>query len=145
LDSTAGKKEAGATSAMGGMAGLHSSGDTGDRSELGSGGQGITVGSPEARGRIGELIPSLTGGWVAARRPGDETAWWWSPVLGGAGASSSRRSLEWSGEGERDVENLPRWLMEHGTHQSVGRGGRGKIGREVAGGSSWKRGKRMKE
>jgi hypothetical protein len=24
--------------------------------------------------------------------------------------------------------------MEHGTHQSVGRGGRGKIGREVAGG-----------
>jgi hypothetical protein len=105
--------------AMGGTARLHGGGVTGDRPELGSGGQGITAGCPEARGRIGELVPSLTGGWAAARRPGDETARWWSRVLGGGCASSSRRSLEWSGEGERDVENLPRWLMEHGTHQSV--------------------------
>jgi hypothetical protein len=66
-------------------------------------------------------------------------------VLGGGGASSSRRSLEWSGEGERNVENLPRWLMEHEMHQSIGCGGRGKIGREVASGSSWKWGKRVKE
>jgi hypothetical protein len=145
LDSTAGKKEAGATAAVGGIAGLHGGGVTRDRPELGSGGQGITAGWTEVRGRIGELIPSLTGGWAAARRPGDETARWWSRVLGGGGDSSSRRLLEWSGEGEHDVENLPRWLMEHRTHQSVGRGGRGKIGREVAGGSSWKRGKRTKE
>jgi hypothetical protein len=139
------KKEAGATTVVGSTAGLHGGGVTGDRLELGSGGQGITAGWPEARGRIGELVPSLTGGWAAARRPGNETARWWSRVLGGGGASSSRWSLEWSGEGERDVENLPRWLMEHGTHQSVARGGRGKIRREVAGGSSWKRGKRAKE
>jgi hypothetical protein len=145
LDSTAGKKEAGATLAVGGMARLHSGGVTEDRPELGSGGQGITAGWPEVRGRIGELVLSLTEGWAVARRLGDETARWWSWVLGGGGASSSRRSQEWSGEGERDVENLPRWLMEQGTHQSVGRGGRGKIGREVAGGSSWKQGKRAKE
>jgi hypothetical protein len=131
--------------AVGGTAGLHGGGVTGDRPELGSSGQGITAGWPEARGRIGELVPSLTGGWAAARRPGDEMARWWPRMLGGGGASSSRRLLEWSGEGERDVENLPQWLMEHGTHQSVGRGGRGKIGREVTGGSSWKRGKRAKE
>jgi hypothetical protein len=145
LDSTAGKKEARATATVGGTAGLHDGGVTGDRPELGSGGQGITAGWPEVRGRIGELILSLTGGWAAARWPGDETARWWSEVLGGGGASSSRRSLEWSREGEHDVENLPRWLMEHGTHQSVGRGGRGMIGREVADGSSWERGKRVKE
>jgi hypothetical protein len=145
LDSTTGKKEAGATAAVGVMARLHGGGVTGDRPELGFGGQGITAGWPEARGRIGELVPSLTGGRAAARQPGDETAWSWSRVLGGGGASSIRWSLEWSGEGERDVENLPRWLMEHETHQSVGRGGRGKIGREVAGGSSWKRGKKAKE
>jgi hypothetical protein len=131
--------------AVGGTAGLHGGGVTGDRLELGSSGQGITAGWSEARGRIGELVPSLTGGWAAARRPGDEMARWWPRMLGGGGASSSRRLLEWSGEGERDVENLPQWLMEHGTHQSVGRGGRGKIGREVTGGSSWKRGKRAKE
>jgi hypothetical protein len=82
---------------------------------------------------------------VGGGEAGDETARWWSRVLSGGGTSSSRRSLEWSGEGEHDVENLPRWLMEHGTHQSVGRGGRGKIGREVADRSSWKRGKRAKE
>jgi hypothetical protein len=145
LDSTAGKKEAGATVAVGGTAGLHGGRVTGDRPELGSSGQGITVGWLEVRGRIGELVSSLTGGWAASRRPGDETARWWSRLLGGGGASSSRRSLEWSGEGEHNVENLPRWLMEHGTHQSVRRSGRGKIGREVAGGSSWKRGKRAKE
>jgi hypothetical protein len=145
LDSTTGKKEAGATAALGGTAGLHSGGVTGDRLELGFGGQEITAGWPEVRGRIGELVPSLTEGWAVVRWPGDETTRWWSRVLGGRGASSSRRSLEWSGEGERDVENLPPWLMENGTHQSVGRGGRGKIGREVAGGSSWKRGKRAKE
>jgi hypothetical protein len=145
LDSTAGEKEAGATAAVGGTAGLHGGGVTGDRPELGSDGQGITAGWLKVRGRIGELVPSLTGGWAAARRPGDETAWWWSRVLDGGGASSSRRSLEWSGEGEHDVENLPRWLMEHEMHQSVGRGARGKIGREVAGRSLWKRGKRAKE
>jgi hypothetical protein len=73
LHSTAGKKEAGATAAVGGTGGLHGGGVTGDRPELGSGGQGITAGWPEVRGRIGELVPSLTGGWAAARRPGDET------------------------------------------------------------------------
>jgi hypothetical protein len=36
-------------------------------------------------------------------------------------------------------------LMEHGTHHSVRHSSRGKIGREVAGGSSWKWGKRAKE
>jgi hypothetical protein len=92
---------------VGGTAGLHGGGDTGDQPELGSDRQGITAGWPKVRGRIGELVLSLTGGWVAARRPGDETARWWSRVLGGGGGSSSRWSLEWSGEGERDVENLP--------------------------------------
>jgi hypothetical protein len=77
LDSTAGKKEAGATAAVGGRAGLHGGGVTGDRPELGSGGHGITAGWPKARGRIGELVLSLTGGWAVVRRPGDETARWW--------------------------------------------------------------------
>jgi hypothetical protein len=76
LDSTAEKKEAGATAAVGGTAGLHGGGVTGDRPKLGSGGQGITAGWPEVRGRIGELVPSLTGGWAAARRPSDETTRW---------------------------------------------------------------------
>jgi hypothetical protein len=81
--------------AVGGMAGLHGGGVTGDRPELGSGGQGITAGWPESRGRIGELIPSLTGGWAAARQPGDETTQWWSWVLGGGGAPVQER---WRGE-----------------------------------------------
>jgi hypothetical protein len=76
LDSTAGKKDAGATAAVGVMAGLHGGGVTGDRSELGSDGQGITAGWPEARGRIRELVLSLIGGWATARRPGDETVRW---------------------------------------------------------------------
>jgi hypothetical protein len=70
LDSTAGKKEAGATVAVGGMAGLHNSGVTGDRSELGSGGQGITAGSPEARGRIGNSFRASPEG---GRRRGGRT------------------------------------------------------------------------
>jgi hypothetical protein len=74
LDSTAGKKEARATAAVGGTAWLHDGGVTGDRLELGSGGQGITAGWLKVRGRIGELVLSLTGGWAAVRRSGDETA-----------------------------------------------------------------------
>jgi hypothetical protein len=68
LDSTTGKKEAGATAAVSSTAGLHGGGVTGDRLELGSGGQEITAGWPEVRGRIGELVPSLTAGWAAAGR-----------------------------------------------------------------------------
>jgi hypothetical protein len=86
LDSTAGKKEAGATLAVGGMARLHSGGVTEDRPELGSGGQGITAGWPEVRGRIGELVLSLTEGWAVARRLGDETARWCGEDWGGEGA-----------------------------------------------------------
>jgi hypothetical protein len=56
LDSTAGKKEAGAMATVGGAVGLHGSGVTRDRPDLGSGGQGITAGWLEVRGRIGELI-----------------------------------------------------------------------------------------
>jgi hypothetical protein len=56
LDSTAGKKEAGAMAAVGGMAGLHGGRVTGDRPDLGFDGQGITVGFVEVRGRIGELV-----------------------------------------------------------------------------------------
>jgi hypothetical protein len=48
-----GKKEAGATAAVGSTAGLHDGGVTGDRLELGSGGQEIIAGWPEVRGRIG--------------------------------------------------------------------------------------------
>jgi hypothetical protein len=56
LDSMARKKEAGATAAVGGAAGLHGGGVTRDRLELGSGGRGITAGWPKVRGRIGELV-----------------------------------------------------------------------------------------
>jgi hypothetical protein len=41
---------------VGGAAGLHGSGVTRDRPDLGSGGQGITAGWLEVRGRIGELV-----------------------------------------------------------------------------------------
>jgi hypothetical protein len=101
MDSTIGKKEAGATVAVGGTTGLHGSGVTGDRPELGSGGQGITAGWLEARGRIGELIPSLTGGWVVARRPGDETARWWSRVL--VGEVLHLADGRWSGPGRESA------------------------------------------
>jgi hypothetical protein len=94
LDSTAGKKEVGATAVVGGTAGLHGGGVTGDRPKLGFDGQGITVGSPKVRGRIGELVPSLTGGWAAARRPGDEKARWWSRVLGGGALRCGRGGEE---------------------------------------------------
>jgi hypothetical protein len=65
LDSTAEKKEAGATTAVGGTTGLHGGGVTGDRPELGSGGQGITAGWPEVRGELGTRLRR----WLGAGSP----------------------------------------------------------------------------
>jgi hypothetical protein len=63
LDSTAGKKEAGATAAMGGTAGLHSAGVTGDRPEWRFGALKLAVRSQggvgedgEAGGDVGEAL-----------------------------------------------------------------------------------------
>jgi hypothetical protein len=101
LDSTARKKEAGATAAVGGTAGLHGGGVTGDRPELGSGGQGITVGWPEVRGRIGELVLSLTGGgWQqggrAMRRHGGDRG-------GSVGEVLHLADGRWSGPGRESA------------------------------------------
>jgi hypothetical protein len=54
LDSTAGKKEAGATVAVGGTAGLHGSGVTGDRPEWRFGALKLTVRSQGGVGEDGE-------------------------------------------------------------------------------------------
>jgi hypothetical protein len=43
----------------------------------------VLEGSSQGGDGVGELIPSLTRGWAAARQPGDEMARWWSGVLGG--------------------------------------------------------------
>jgi hypothetical protein len=54
----------------------------------------VLKGSGQGGDGVGELVPSLTGGWVAARRPGDETARWWSGVLDGGGLRCGRGGEE---------------------------------------------------
>jgi hypothetical protein len=43
----------------------------------------VLKGSGQGGDGVGELVPSLTGGWAAARWPSNETTWWWSGLLGG--------------------------------------------------------------
>jgi hypothetical protein len=65
----------------------------------------------------GELIPSLTGGWAAARWPGVEAARWWS--MGGLGGAVLRRRR--GGEESLVRGGMPRWSSGGGFYR--GRGG----------------------
>jgi hypothetical protein len=54
----------------------------------------VLKGSGQGGDGVEELVLSLTRGWAAVRRPGNETARWCSGVLGGGAGEEERRDCE---------------------------------------------------